>query len=263
VDLGIKGKIALVTASSKGLGKAVALQLARENAVVIISSRNEKELLKTKDEIESETGNEVLYFVCDVTQESQVSLMINNIKKHFGSLDILICNAGGPPAGTTADFGLDDYRQALELNLLSTINLCNLSVPIMQENNWGRIVVITSISVKQPINTLVLSNTARAGATGFLKTLSNQVAANGITVNAVCPGYTKTSRVENLATAFVEGGKGSLEDFYNKLEIDIPMKRIGTTHEFGQTVTFLVSQGAGYITGVSLQIDGGYIKGLF
>jgi 3-oxoacyl-[acyl-carrier protein] reductase len=263
MDLGINGKIALVTAASKGLGKAVALQLAQEKAKVIICSRNETELIKTKNEIETETGTNVHYFICDVTNESQVSGMIKAIQKKFGSLDILVCNAGGPPAGTTEDFGLDDYREALELNLLSTINLCNLAVPIMRKNKWGRIVVITSISVKQPINTLVLSNTARAGATGFLKTLSNQVAADGITVNAVCPGYTKTTRVENLANAFVESGKGSLEDFYHKLEADIPMKRIGTTHEFGQAVAFLASEGAGYITGVSLQIDGGYIKGLF
>lgn len=263
MDLRIKDKIALITAASKGLGKAVALQLSRENAKLIICSRNEKELQQAKSEIEAETGNIVEYFVCDVTHESQVLAMFENIKNKYGRLDILVCNAGGPPAGTTDDFVLDDYRQALELNLLSTINLCNLSVPIMRKNKWGRIVVITSVSVKQPINTLVLSNTARTGATGFLKTLSNQVAADGITVNAVCPGYTKTQRVENLAKAFVDSGKGSLEDFYNKLEIDIPMKRIGTTHELGQTVAFLVSEGAGYITGVSLQVDGGYIKGLF
>ncbi|MDO9578503.1 MAG: SDR family oxidoreductase [Candidatus Cloacimonadales bacterium] len=263
MDLRIKDKIAIVTAASQGLGKAVALQLAGERAKVIICSRNKEELKKAKTEIENETGNPVEYFVCDVTNETQVLEMIESIQKKFGRLDILVCNAGGPPAGTTDDFGLDDYRKALELNLLSTINLCNLSVPIMRKNKWGRIVVITSISVKQPINTLVLSNTARAGATGFLKTLSNQIAADGITVNAVCPGYTKTQRVENLAEAFAESGKGSLQDFYAKLEIDIPMKRLGTSLELGQTVAFLVSEGAGYITGVSLQVDGGYIKGLF
>jgi len=263
VDLGIKDRVALVTAASKGLGKAVATQLALEGAKVIICSRNLESLQKAKSEIANITNKEVSIIACDVTDEKQVKQMIDSIMKEFGSLDILVCNAGGPPAGTTDDFGLEDYRQAIELNLLSTINLCNLAIPKMREKNWGRIVVITSISVKQPINTLVLSNTARAGATGFLKTLSNQVAADGITVNAVCPGYTKTQRVENLAHVFVESGKGSLDDFYNKLEIDIPMKRIGTTYEFGQVVAFLVSEGAGYITGVSLQVDGGYIKGLF
>ncbi len=263
MDLGIKGKVALVTAASKGLGKAVALQLAKEEANVIICSRKEEELKAAQAEIKAETGKMITYFVCDVTREKQVQNMIEAIIQTYNALDILICNAGGPPAGTTDDFSLEDYRQALELNLLSTINLCNLAVPVMRKNRWGRIVVITSVSVKQPINTLVLSNTARAGATGFIKTLSNQVAADGITANAVCPGYTKTQRVENLAKAFAESGKGSLQDFYTKLEADIPMKRIGTPLEFGKTVAFLVSEAAGYITGVSLQVDGGYVKGLF
>ncbi len=263
MDLGISGKVALVTASSQGLGKAVALQLAEENAKVIICARNEAELIKAKETIETKTGNSVTYFVCDVTNEKQVAIMIIKILQNFGRLDILVCNAGGPPAGNIHDFTLDDYRKALELNLLSTINLCNLTVPEMVNNKWGRVVVITSVSVKQPINALVLSNTARAGATGFLKTLSNTVAADGVTVNAVCPGYTKTKRVENLATAFTNSGSGSIEDFYRKLESDIPMKRVGKPLEFAQTVTFLVSEGAGYITGASLQVDGGYIKGLY
>ena len=263
MDLGIKGKVALVTAASKGLGKAVARQLAAEGVKVAICSRNQETLDNTVHEIKAETGGIVRDYVCDVTDEIGVKNMIEDIVDDFGSLDILVCNAGGPPAGTVLDFNLQDYRKALELNLLSTINLCSLSVPIMQKEDWGRIIVITSVSVKQPIDTLALSNTVRAGATGFVKSLSNQVAKNGITVNAVCPGYTKTQRVENIAAAFEADGRGSLEDFYNKLEIDIPMKRIGTTFEFGQTVAFLASEGAGYITGVSLQIDGGYIKGLF
>ncbi|MCF7793228.1 MAG: SDR family oxidoreductase [Candidatus Cloacimonetes bacterium] len=263
MDLGIRDKVALVTAASKGLGKAVALQLAKEEANVIICARKENELKNAQTQILNQTGKKVAYFVCDVTKEKEVKSMIHKIISKFGSLDILVCNAGGPPAGTTENFDLDDYRKALELNLLSTINLCNLAIPGMKKKKWGRIVVITSVSVKQPINTLVLSNTARAGATGFLKTLSNQVAGNGITVNAVCPGYTKTQRVENLAKAFSDSGKGTEKDFYAKLETDIPMKRIGTPHEFGQVVAFLTSQGAGYITGVSLQVDGGYVKSLF
>jgi 3-oxoacyl-[acyl-carrier protein] reductase len=263
MDLGIKGKIALVTAASKGLGKAVAKQLAREDATVIISARKEKDLKTTCDEIRQQTGKTVSYFVCDVTREEEVQKMIQDVVSQFGGLDILICNAGGPPSGLIEDFGLDDYRHAFELNLLSTINLCNLCVPVMKKKQWGRIVVITSVSVKQPLDSLVLSNTARAGATGYLKTLSNLVAADGITVNAVCPGYTKTHRVENLAKAFAEQGKGTIEEFYEKLEKDIPMKRIGNPEEFGQVVAFLTSQGAGYITGVSLQVDGGFVKGLF
>jgi len=147
--------------------------------------------------------------------------------------------------------------------LLSTISLCQKIAPIMQKQKWGRIVMMTSVSVKQPIDNLILSNTARTAVIGFMKSLSNEVAKDGITVNSICPGYTKTQRVEKLAKAFTDRGKGTIEDFYKKLEADIPMKRIGTPFEFGQSVAFLVSEGAGYITGVSLQVDGGYIKGLF
>ncbi len=263
MDLGIKDKVALVTAASQGLGKAVAWRLSLEGTIVVICSRSLVNLTKTADEIATDTGGKVKTIACDVTDENQVKAMIEEIIREFGRLDILICNAGGPPAGTAEDFELDDYRKALELNLLSTIHLCNLTVPHMKKNKWGRIIGMTSISVKQPIDNLILSNTARTGVTGYLKTLSNQVAPFGITVNSVCPGYTKTQRVENLAKSFAESGKGTIEDFYKKLESDIPMKRIGTPEEFAQVIAFLTSQGAGYITGVSLQVDGGYIKGLF
>jgi 3-oxoacyl-[acyl-carrier protein] reductase len=263
MDLGIKNQVALITAASQGLGKAVALRLSLEGARVIICSRSLDNLTKAADEIAADTGGKVRTIACDVTDENQVKRMVQDIVGEFGRLDILVCNAGGPPAGTAEDFELDDYRKALELNLLSTIHLCNLTVPHMKKHKWGRIIGMTSVSVKQPIDNLILSNTARTGVTGYLKTLSNQVAPFGITVNSVCPGYTKTQRVENLAKSFAESGKGTLEDFYDKLEKDIPMKRIGTPEEFAQVVAFLASQGAGYITGVSLQVDGGYIKGLF
>lgn len=263
MDLGIKDKVALITAASQGLGKAVAWRLSLEGARVVICSRSLDKLTKAADEIVADAGGNVRTIACNVTDENQVKGMVDHIVGEFGRLDILVCNAGGPPAGTAEDFELDDYRKALELNLLSTINLCNLAIPVMKKNKWGRIIGMTSVSVKQPIDNLILSNTARTGVTGYLKTLSNQVAPFGITVNSVCPGYTRTQRVENLAKAFAESGKGTIKDFYDKLEKDIPMKRLGTPEEFAQVVSFLASQGAGYITGVSLQVDGGYIKGLF
>lgn len=263
MDLGIKDKVALVTAASKGLGKAVAIQLALEGAKVIICSRNLESLQKAKSEIAEKTNNEVLIFACDVTEEKKVKQMINSIINEFGTIDILITNAGGPPAGSFSDFDIKDYRKAVELNLISTISLCQKVVPLMQKQKWGRIVMMTSVSVKQPIDSLILSNTARTGVIGFMKSLSNEVAKDGITVNSICPGYTKTQRVENLAKGFVESNKGTLEEFYKKLETDIPMKRIGTPDEFAQTVAFLVSEGAGYITGVSLKVDGGFARGLF
>lgn len=263
MDLKIKDKIALITASSKGLGKAVALRLSQEGAKVMICSRNEENLLKAKDEIADKTGGIVKAFITDVTDKGQVNVMIDQIINEFGTIDILVSNAGGPPAGKADDFSLDDYQNAIELNLISTINLCYKVLPFMKKQHWGRIINITSVSAKQPIDALILSNTSRAGVLGFSKSLSNQVASYGITVNSVCPGYTKTERVENLAKAFEQSGKGSQQNFYDNLKKTIPMRRIGTTEEFAQTVNFLASEGAGYITGVALQIDGGYIQGLF
>ena len=263
MDLGIKDKVALVTAASKGLGKAVATQLALEGAKVIICSRNLVSLQKAKTEIKEKTDKEVSIIACDVIDEKQVKQMIDSIIQEFGTIDILVTNAGGPPAGGFSDFDIGDYRKAVELNLLSTISLCQKVVPQMQKQKWGRIVMMTSVSVKQPINNLILSNTARTAVIGFMKSLSNEVAKDAITVNSICPGYTKTQRVENLAKAFTESGKGTLEVFYKKLEADIPMKRIGSPEEFAKSVAFLVSEGAGYITGVSLKVDGGFAKGLF
>ena len=263
MDLGIEGKVALVTAASKGLGKAVAIQLALEGAKVIICSRNLESLQKAKSEIAKKTNVTVHTISCDVTDEEQIKQMINSIQQEFGTIDILVTNAGGPPSGSFSDFDVDDYRKAVELNLLSTISLCQKVVPLMQKQKWGRIVMMTSVSVKQPIDNLILSNTARTGVIGFMKSLSNEVAKDGITVNSICPGYTKTQRVENLAKAFTDSGNGTIEDFYNKLESSIPMKRIGSPEEFAQSVAFLVSEGAGYITGVSLKVDGGFAKGLF
>ncbi|MBC8383963.1 MAG: SDR family oxidoreductase, partial [Candidatus Cloacimonetes bacterium] len=180
----------------------------------------------------------------------------------FGTIDILVCNAGGPPSGSIENFSVADFRKALELNLISTINLCTEIYPFLQKNRWGRIVAITSVSAKQPIDNLVLSNTARSGVTGYIKTLSNHLASFGITVNSICPGYTKTERVEQLAEAFEQNGKGSVSTFYRNIENSIPMKRLGTTEEFAKTVAFLVSEGAGYITGSALQVDGGFVKNI-
>ena len=161
------------------------------------------------------------------------------------------------------DFTLDDYRDALELNLLSTVNLCYEVIPFMKKQKWGRIINMVSVAAKQPIDSLILSNTARAGVLGFSKSLSNQVASYGITVNSICPGYTKTERVEELAKSFEESGKGTIKDFYRNIQKNIPTGRLGSPEEIAHAVAFLASEGAGYITGVALQVDGGYTKGLF
>ena len=263
MELGIQNKVALVAASSSGLGKAAALQLSKEGAKVAICARNEENLKKARESIIAETGGVVEAYVADVRQSDRVKQMVADIASSLGSIDILVCNAGGPPAGFVDDVTPADYRKAVELNLMSTISLCYEVVPHMKKNRWGRIVCVASVSAKQPIPNLVLSNTARAGVLGFVKSLSEQVASYGITVNSVCPGYTRTERVAELAQTFAGSGKGSVKDFYETIESSIPMNRMGTTKEFAHTVAFLASEGAGYITGVALQIDGGYIKGLF
>jgi len=263
MDLGIKNRVALVAASSKGLGKAIAFKLSREGSKVVICARGKEELLKTREEIASETGGEVKSFVADVTDRNQVSKLVKQVVSEFGTVEILVCNAGGPPSGMADEFTLDDYRDALKLNLLSTVNLCYEVAPLMKKQKWGRIINMTSVSAKQPIDTLILSNTARAGVLGFSKSLSSQLAPYGITVNSVCPGYTKTERVEELAKSFEDKGKGSVNDFYINIEKTIPIGRLGTPEEIAQAVAFLASEGAGYITGVALQVDGGYIKALY
>lgn len=263
MELGIKDKVALVAAASKGLGKAAALRLSREGTKVVICARGEEKLFRTRDEISSETEGLVKAIVADVRNREQVSSMVKLVADEFGTIDILVCNAGGPPAGLADDFTPDDYQDALDLNLLSTVSLCYEVLPLMKKQKWGRIINMVSISAKQPIDTLILSNTARAGVLGFSKSLSNQLAPFGITVNSVCPGYTKTERVEDLARAFADSGKGSIENFYRNIENTIPMGRLGIPEEIAQAVAFLASEGAGYITGVALQVDGGYIKALF
>ena len=263
MDLGIKNKVALVAASSRGLGKAIAFQLSREGAKVVICARNKERLGKTRDEIAAETGGVARAIVADVRDKKQVSKMVEQTVEELGTIEILVSNAGGPPSGMADDFALDDYQDALELNLLSTVNLCYEVIPFMKKQKWGRIINLTSVAAKQPIDSLILSNTARAGVLGFSKSLSNQVASYGITVNSICPGYTKTERVEELAKSFEESGKGTVKDFYKNIQINIPAGRLGTPEEIAQAVAFLASDGAGYITGVALQVDGGYTKGLF
>lgn len=263
MDLGIKDRVALVAASSRGLGKATALQLSSEGAKVMICARGEQRLHQTRDEIAAKTDGEVRAFVADVTDKRQVKAVVGKTVDEFGTVDILVCNAGGPPAGLVDDFCDEDYRKALELNLMSTVNLCYEVIPLMKKQKWGRIINLVSVSAKQPIKTLILSNTSRAGVLGFTKSISEQLAPFGITVNAICPGYTKTERIDELAQSFADSGKGSVEDFYKNIEASIPSGRFATPDEVASAAAFLASERAAYITGVSLQIDGGFIKGLF
>ena len=263
MELGLKNKVAVVGASSKGLGRAIALGLAEEGAKVTICARNAETLEATAAEIRKKTGAEVLAVPTDVSQPDQVKALIDDAADRFGGIDILVNNAGGPRAGRFADLSPEDYQAALNLNLLSTINLCRAVVPIMRPRGGGRIINLTSVSVKQPIDGLMLSNMARTGVIGFAKTLALELAADKILVNNVCPGIIFTDRIQQLATVRAKEAGVPFDQAIANMTKDIPLGRIGDPQEFANLVVFLASERASYITGATIQVDGGLVKGLF
>jgi 3-oxoacyl-[acyl-carrier protein] reductase len=263
MDLGIKDKVAIVCASSKGLGKAVALGLAREGVKLTLCARGKGDLDKASEEIISETGADVLAIDCDVSKTADIDKVIDETIKKYKRIDILVNNAGGPPTGAFLDFSLEDWQRAIELNLFSTITFSKAALPLMKAGRWGRIVNITSIAVKQPIDGLILSNTARAGVIGLAKTLSNEFGPYNITVNNVCPGRILTDRIIHLASEKAKREGTSLEEALAAMETDVPLRRIGKPEELASLVVFLASERASYITGTTIQVDGGLTKGLF
>ena len=252
MDLGIQNRVALVLASSKGLGKAVAIELAKEGAKVIICGTDAEALAKTKSEIETIAANNVASFICDITEESQRKDLVEQSVKAFGAIDILVTNTGGPAAGAFEQFNLDDWKHLYNLLFLSAVDIIKQVLPSMKEKGFGRILTITSVAVKQPADNLISSNAVRTSLLGLVKSLSNEVASYGITVNNLLPGYTHTNRLENLINKNPK---------VNEVKDTIPMKRFGTPEEFAAAAAFLVSERASYITGQSLAVDGGWIKG--
>jgi 3-oxoacyl-[acyl-carrier protein] reductase len=263
MDLGLKGKVALVTAASSGLGKASALELAAEGAAVALNSRDDEALRSAAEEIRARTGADVLPVAGDVTSETDVLRVVGETSSHYGRIDIMITNAGGPPPGLFDDFAAADYRAAVELNLVSAVNLCREVVPLMRKNHWGRIVAIASLAAKQPIENLILSNTARAGLLGFMKSLSRQVAADGVTVNTLCPGFHLTDRLKKLGEIAAAREGISVDEVYGRWAASSPMRRIGQPEEFAAAVAFLCSTRAGFLTGTVIQVDGGVYGGLY
>lgn len=253
MDLGIKGRKALVMASSQGLGKAVATELAHEGVSVMICSRTETDLIKAKEEIISKTGEVVNYSVGDVSTKEGRTHILEEAKAKLGTIDILVTNSGGPPFGEFENHDEEAWLNAYKLLLESTVGMINGVLSGMKEQRWGRIVTITSQAVKQPVEGLVLSNSVRSSLLGLVKTLSNEMGKFNITVNNVMPGYTETERLKQL----IEKNP----DWQNIGE-EIPLRRTGQPEEFAAAVTFLCSQKASYITGVSLAVDGGWIKGI-
>ena len=262
MDLGLKGRVAIVAAASTGLGRAVATELSKEGAKIAICARTAERLEKTAEEIQRLTGGEVLYQTVDVRNETEVANFVVAVEKRFGTVDICVTNSGGPPSKLFADTNMDDWLAAVDLLLLSTVHFARETLPRMQKNGWGRIITITSTTVKQPVDGLLLSNSVRSAVAGLAKTLASEYAKYGITVNNVCPGYTATDRLSELSEAIAARNKISEEEVVAGWKKQIPAGRLGTPEEFAAVVTFLASERAGYVNGTSIAIDGGIVRGL-
>ena len=259
MDLGLNGKVALVAASSKGLGKASALALAREGARVTICARTEADLRAAAEEIERETGAEVLAVPADLTTAEGITSVVAATAARFGGVDVLVNNSGGPALGRFADFTDDDWRQAFEVVTLNFVRFVREVVPYMRQQRWGRIVGIQSSSVKQPVDGIDLSNGTRPGVAGLMKAIMPDLAKDGITINLVLPGRFLTSRIAPGAGRSPEADE-ALQEQLAPVAADIPLRRLGYPAELGSLVAFLASQQASYITGAVYQVDGGIIK---
>jgi 3-oxoacyl-[acyl-carrier protein] reductase len=262
MDLGLKDRVAIVAASSRGLGRACALELAREGAKVIICSRDAVALAETAGALSADTGAEVLPLAVDLTDAAQIQHLASETLRRCGRIDVLVTNNGGPPAAYFGDLEDDAWLAAHELTLLSVVRLVRAVLPTMRAQQWGRIVNIASVSVKQPIDNLLLSNVYRSGVVGLAKTLSAQVAADGITINNVAPGYTRTERVLEVIRARAADEVRSEESVLAAVTASCPMNRMGEPEELAALVAFLASERASYITGTTIQVDGGYVQGV-
>jgi 3-oxoacyl-[acyl-carrier protein] reductase len=262
MDLGLNGKVALVAASSQGLGYAVAKELAAESASLVICSRNRASIDQAAKSISDETNADVLAIAADVSITSDIERLVAAGIERFGKIDILFTNSGGPPAGPFESTTPESWDAATKSVLNSVVDLCRLILPGMKERGWGRILNLTSIAAKQPVDNMVLSNSLRAAVTGFARTLANEVAPFGITVNNILPGYTRTERLDELIEFLSKKEGLTKEQVRSRWESEIPMRRLGEPQEFAALAAFLLSERASYITGSSIAVDGGWIRSL-
>ena len=262
MDLGLRDKVALVAAASRGLGRAVALELATEGAKLAICSRDAAAIEATGREIAGTTGVEVMARATDVSRIEDIDSLVNAALERFGRVDVLVTNGGGPPSGRFDSHSPATWRAAVEQTLFAPIELARRVLPGMRERRWGRILNVTSMSVKQPVDGLMLSNSLRAAVTGWARTLANEEARQGITVNNLMPGWTDTERVRELAHAASERESIPAADVRARWEREIPMGRLGNVREFAALAAFLASERASYITGTSIPVDGGWIRAL-
>ena len=263
MDLGLRDRVAIVAASSQGLGKAVAEGFAREGAKLALCARSETTLKTTAEEIRKATGVEVLARPVDVTDYAAVRRYVAETAEQFGRVDICVTNAGGPPAKPFADTTLEDWQAGVNLNLMSTLYFAREVLPVMRRQRWGRFITITSTAVKQPIDNLILSNAVRAAVSGLAKSLANEYGPDNILVNNVCPGYTSTARLDELSAKLAATQGVEPQQIRERWAAAIPLRRIGRPEEFANLVVFLASECASYITGTSIAVDGGFVKGIY
>ena len=262
MDLGLRNRVALVTGSSQGIGWAIANQFAQEGAKVVICARNLKQLELAAKKIQSASGSEVYPIQTDLSSPTDITKLVSRTISTFHQIDILVNNTGGPPAKYFSETTAQDWTAAFDSLLLSVVNCCSQVIPHMKQQKWGRIINITSFTAKQPVERLILSNSLRAGILGLTKTLSNELGPDGILVNAICPGWTRTQRLESLAHLRARKTSQSLSEVLADWAQQIPLKRLAEPKEIAHLVVFLASECASYVTGTVIQVDGGYIQGL-
>jgi len=263
MDLGLKGRLAIVAASSQGLGKAIAMGLAREGANLALCARGAAAMEKTAEEIRSETGAGVLARALDVTVHEEVRAFVREAAERFGRVDICLANAGGPPSKSFAETTVDDWRRTTDLNLMSTVYFAMETLPLMQQRRWGRFLALTSMTVKQPVEGLILSNSVRSAVSGLVKTLANEYGPYNVLVNSVCPGYIATARLLELSGTLAAKQGTDPKTIEERWGRQAALGRIGQPEEFANLVVFLASERASYITGSAIQVDGGTIKGVY
>jgi len=262
MDLGLRGKVALVAAASKGLGRAVAEELAAEGAQLAICSRDARAIEAVGREIAAATGATVLARAADVARAADIASFVDATLERFGHVDVVLTNSGGPPPGRFETLDAAAWQKAAELTLFAPVEFARRVLPGMKERRWGRILNVTSIAVKQPIENLMLSNSLRAAVTGWARTLANEVATYGITVNNLMPGFTRTERMVELAEVASKREGITPAEATRRWEREIPIGRLAEPREFAALAAFLASERASYITATSIPVDGGWIKTL-
>lgn len=262
MDLGLRGKVALVAGASQGMGRATALGFAREGAKIGICARGETALNEAAEMIRKETGAEVLAMVADMTKVEDIQRFVNRTTEQFGRLDVIVNNAGGPPPGEFMKFTDEDWQNAFRLSFMSTMRMTREAVPHMRKVGGGRVINITSYSVKEPIAGLVLSNAIRSAVIGLAKTLSRELARDNILINNVCPGRIDTERAQKLNKARAERLNRPVEEINKEMAAEVPLGRYGTAEEAADMIVFLGSARASYVTGTTIQVDGGLVRGI-